>query len=101
MSWVVRIAVPTALALCVFTTSDRESFAAAETRRLCDRRVTYDIVPPGADIPAELRRPSGVWAGKGTFAGGSPRCLSVVVKQIFPHGQGILAVAWDCSAGGG
>jgi len=100
MTWAVRIAVSAALALCVFATSGRATFAAAETRRLCDRRVTYDIVPPGADVPAPLRRLSGVWSGMITFAGGSQMCVSVVVKQIFPDGMVTLAVTWNVSVGG-
>jgi len=86
--------------LCVFVTSDQESFAAAETRRLCDRRVTYDILPPATDVPADLRRLSGVWSGMITFAGGSQMCVSVVVKQILPDGKVTLAMTWNVSVGG-
>ena len=100
MTWVTRIAVVTALALCAFASSNQESFAAAETRRLCDRRVSYDVVPPPEDMPAELRRLSGVWSGTITFAGGSQMCVAMVVKQIFPDGRVILAMTWNVSVGG-
>ena len=67
-----------------------EGSAAAETRRLCDRRVTYDIVPP-ADVPASLSILSGVWKGTIIMAGGSEMCVSMVVKEVFPDGRVILA----------
>ena len=74
-------------------------FAAEETRRLCVRRVTYDIVPP-VGVPAEIGRLSGVWKGTIAFAGGSEMCVSMVVKEVFPDGRVILAMTWNVSIGG-
>ena len=69
-----------------------KSFAAEETRRLCDRRVKYEVAPP-VDVPAELGRLSGVWKGTVTFAGGGEMCVAMVVKEVLPDGRLILAMA--------
>jgi hypothetical protein len=76
-----------------------KSFAAEETRRLCDRRVTYDVVPP-VGVPAGLGRLSGVWKGTVTFAGGGEMCVAMVVKEVLPDGRVILAMAWNVGMGG-
>ena len=76
-----------------------KSFAAEETRRLCDRQVTYDVVPP-VDLPAELSRFSGVWKGTVAFPGGGEMCVAMVVKKMFPDGRVILLVAWNVGIGG-
>jgi hypothetical protein len=99
MTWILRITVTTALAFCAFASFDSESFAAAETRRLCDRKVTYDIVPP-VDVPANLSILSGVWKGTIIMAGGSEMCVSMVVKEVFPDGRVILLMTWNVSIGG-
>lgn len=73
--------------------------AQAETRRLCDRSVTYDIVPP-VGLPASLSILSGVWRGTIILAGGSEMCVSMVVKEIHPDGRINLLITWNVSMGG-
>ena len=99
MTRISRIAIAAVLAFCTFASLARESSAASETRRLCDRRVTYDIVPP-VDVPASLSLLSGVWKGTITMAGGSEMCVAMVVKEIFPDGRVVLAMTWNVSIGG-
>ena len=70
MTSISRIAVATILVFCTLASVQGESSAASETRRLCDRRVTYDVVPP-VDVPASLSILSGVWKGTIIMAGGS------------------------------
>src|SRR3954466_3047111 len=62
MTSISRLAFAAALGLCAVAYPDKESTAASETRRLCDRKVTYDVVPP-VDVPANLANLSGVWRG--------------------------------------
>jgi hypothetical protein len=76
-----------------------KSFATEQTRRLCDRRLTYDVVPP-VGVPAEFGRLSGVWTGTVTFAGGGEMCVAMVVKEVLPDGRVILAMAWNVAMGG-
>jgi hypothetical protein len=99
MTRISRIAVATILALCTFASLERESSAASETRRLCDQRVTYDIVPP-VDVAASLSILSGVWKGTIIMAGGAEMCVSMVVKEVFPDGRVILLMTWNTSMGG-
>jgi hypothetical protein len=99
MSRISQIALAVALAFCTFSYLEKEGSAASETRRLCDRRVTYDIVPP-ADVPASLSILSGVWKGTIMMAGGSEMCVSMVVKEVFPDGRVILLMTWNVSIGG-
>ena len=99
MTRISRIAVAAALAFCTFTSLAGEGSAASVTRRLCDRRITYDIVPP-VDVPASLSMLSGVWKGMITMAGGSEMCVAMVVKEIFPDGRVVLAMTWNVSMGG-
>jgi hypothetical protein len=73
--------------------------AQAETRRLCDRRVTFDVVPP-VGLPANLSALSGIWKGTVTMAGGSEMCLTIVVKEVFPDGRVHLLMTWNLSMGG-
>jgi hypothetical protein len=84
-----------ALLLCVLVACS----AQAETRRLCDRRVTYDIVTP-VDLPTSLSILSGVWKGTVILAGGSEMCVSMVVKEVFPDGRVTLLMTWNISIGG-
>jgi hypothetical protein len=100
MTPVVRIAVAAALACCTFAHLERQSFAALETRRLCDRRVTYEVVPPSVDVPASLSILSGVWKGTIIMAGGAEMCVSMVVKEVLPDGKVILLMTWNVSMGG-
>ena len=76
-----------------------KSLAAQKTGRLCDRPVTYDVVPP-VDVPAELGRLSGVWKGTVVFAGGSEMCVAIVVKEAFADGRVILLFAWNIGTAG-
>jgi|HubBroStandDraft_3_1064219.scaffolds.fasta_scaffold282690_2 hypothetical protein len=99
MTRISRIAIAAILAFCTFASLQGESSAASETRRLCDRRVTYDIVPP-VDVPASLSILSGVWKGSIILAGGSEMCVSMVVKEVFPDGRVILLMTWNTSIGG-
>ena len=99
MTCISRIAIATALTFCTFAYVEGEGFAATETRRLCDRRVTYDVVRP-ADVPASLSILSGVWKGTIIMAGGSEMCVSMVVKEVFPDGRVILLMTWNVSMGG-
>jgi hypothetical protein len=99
MSRISRIALAVALAFCTLSYLEKEGSAASETRRLCDRRVTYDIVPP-TDVPASLSILSGVWKGTIMMAGGSEMCVSMVVKEVFPDGRVILLMTWNVSIGG-
>lgn len=84
-----------AILLCVAAMAP----AQAETRRLCDRRVTFDVVPP-VDVPAHLSALSGIWKGTVIMAGGSEMCLSMVVKEVFPDGRVHLLMTWNLSMGG-
>ncbi|MGD9885790.1 MAG: hypothetical protein AB7U95_37400, partial [Reyranella sp.] len=97
MSLVSRIA--TALACCVVASIASEGSAAQITRRLCDRPLTYDVVPP-SDVPPGLELLSGVWTGTVIMAGGGEMCLAMVVKDILPDGRVLLAMAWNVSIGG-
>ena len=95
-----RIAVALALGCqAVALSFTGQGFAAQQTRRLCDRQVTYDVVPP-VDVPAELGRISGVWKGTVVFAGGSEMCLAMVVQEVSSDGQIILLVTWNIGVGG-
>ena len=47
-----------------------------------------------------LSRLSGVWKGTVTFAGGSEMCVAMVVKEVFPDGRVMLAMAWNVAMGG-
>lgn len=73
--------------------------AQAETRRLCDRRVTFDVVPP-VGLPGNLSALSGIWKGTVTMAGGSEMCLAIVVKEVFADGRVHLLMTWNLSMGG-
>jgi hypothetical protein len=98
MKMVSRIALSAAVACCAGASLVTQCFATEVTRRLCDRQLTYDIVP--ADVAPDLRRLSGVWKGTVKLAGGSEMCLSMVVKEVFPDGRVVLAMAWNVSIGG-
>ena len=99
MTRISRIVFATVLACCAVASLRGGGSAARSTRRLCDRRVTYDIVPP-VDVPASLSILSGVWTGTIIMAGGSEMCVSMVVKEVFPDGRVILAMTWNISIGG-
>ena len=99
MTLVPRIAFAMALAFCAVASFAAEGSAAEVTRRLCDRRITYDIVPP-VDVPPSLSILSGVWTGTVIMAGGGEMCVSMVVKEVFPDGRVILAMTWNVSIGG-
>lgn len=99
MTCISRIARAAGLAFFTFASLQGESSAASETRRLCDRRVTYDVAPP-VDVPASLSILSGVWRGTIIMAGGSEMCVSMVVKEVFPDGRVILLMTWNTSIGG-
>ena len=99
MTFTSRMALAMAFAFCTFAYLEKDSSAALETRRLCDRRITYDIVPP-VNVSAGLSRLSGVWKGTVTLAGGSEMCVAMVVKEVFPDGRVMLAMAWNVSMGG-
>lgn len=96
----VRTALGIALILGALAIPRQESFGATETRRLCDRRVTYDVKPPTAEVPARLGNLSGVWRGSVRFAGGGEMCLSMVVKEVFPDGKVVLLMTWNVAMGG-
>jgi hypothetical protein len=98
MKMVSRIAFSAAVACCAGASLATQCFATEVTRRLCDRQLTYDIVP--ADVAPDLQRLSGVWKGTVKLAGGSEMCLSMVVKEVFPDGRVVLAMAWNVSIGG-
>jgi len=100
MTPVARIAIALTLACLVLAPPlAGQSGAAQETRRLCDRQVTYDVVRP-ADVPAEIGRLSGVWKGSVVFAGGSEMCLAIIVQQVSSDGQVILDLTWNIGVGG-
>lgn len=99
MTLVPRLALATALVLCAAASVSTEGAAADVTRRLCDQRITYDIVPP-INVSADLNRLSGVWRGSVILAGGSEMCVAMVVKEVFADGRVILAMAWNVSIGG-
>lgn len=83
------------LLLCAAATAP----ARAETRRLCDRRVTFDVVQP-VGVPANLTILSGIWKGTVIMAGGSEMCLSIVVKEVFADGRVHLLLTWNLAMGG-
>ena len=99
MAGFTRFAVATIVAGCAVASWHGESAAASETRRLCDRRVTYDVTPP-AGVPANLSILSGVWKGSIILAGGAEMCVSMVVKDIQPDGRVNLLMTWNTSIGG-
>ena len=99
MTFSSRMSLTVAFAFCTFAYLEKDSFAALETRRLCDRRITYDVVPP-VNVSPGLSRLSGVWKGTVTLAGGSEMCVAMVVKEVFPDGRVMLAMAWNVSMGG-
>lgn len=91
----IGVGIGLAILLCVAAMAP----AQAETRRLCDRRVTFDVVPP-VGLPANLSALSGIWKGTVTMAGGSEMCLTIVVKEVFPDGRVHLLMTWNLSMGG-
>jgi hypothetical protein len=99
MTLVPRIALGIALVFCAAASVPTEGSAADVTRRLCDRRITYDVVPP-VNVSPGLSRLSGVWKGTVILAGGSEMCVAMVVKEVFPDGRVMLAMAWNTSMGG-
>jgi hypothetical protein len=99
MTLVLRIALGAVLVFCAAAPVATEGSAAEVTRRLCDRRLTYDVVPP-INVSPGLSRLSGVWKGTIILAGGSEMCVAMVVKEVFPDGRVILAMAWNVSMGG-
>lgn len=99
MTLVPRIALGAVLVFCAAAAVATEGSAAEVTRRLCDRQVTYDVVPP-IDVSPGLSRLSGVWKGTIKLAGGSEMCVAMVVKEVFPDGRVILAMTWNVSIGG-
>ena len=100
MSLISRIALGTVVVCSSIASFTTQSSAAEVTRRLCDRRVTYEIVPPPATVSPAFSLLSGVWKGTVKFAGGSEMCVAMVVKEVFPDGRVILAMAWNVSVGG-
>lgn len=99
MRLVSRFALGVALVSCAAAFASTEAAAANVTRRFCDQRVTYDIVPP-VDVPADLARLSGVWRGTIMLAGGSEMCVAMIVKEVSADGRVVLAMAWNVSMGG-
>jgi hypothetical protein len=99
MTLVPRIALGIGLVFCAAASVPTEGSAADVTRRLCDRRITYDVVPP-VNVSPGLSRLSGVWKGTVILAGGSEMCVAMVVKEVFPDGRVMLAMAWNTSMGG-
>ena len=99
MTLVPRIALGIGLVFCAAASLPTEGSAADVTRRLCDRRITYDVVPP-VNVSPGLSRLSGVWKGTVILAGGSEMCVAMVVKEVFPDGRVMLAMAWNVSIGG-
>jgi hypothetical protein len=99
MTLVPRIALGIGLVFCAAASLPTEGSAADVTRRLCDRRITYDVVPP-VNVSPGLSRLSGVWKGTVILAGGSEMCVAMVVKEVFPDGRVMLAMAWNTSMGG-
>ena len=93
MRLVSRFALGAALVLSAAASVSTEAAAENMTRRFCDQRVTYDIVPP-VDVPADLARLSGVWRGTVILAGGSEMCVAMIVKEVSADGQVVLAIAW-------
>ena len=49
---------------------------------MCGQSVPYTLVPPAADLPANMRAFSGVWVG----AWPSGICNAVVIESIKPDG---------------
>lgn len=88
-----------AIALTLLLSASLAFPVQAETRRLCDRRVTFEVVPP-SNVPPSLAALSGVWRGTVMMAGGSEMCLSVVVKEVFADGTVHLLMTWNLSVGG-
>ena len=74
-------ALPSSCPAAALRRSTEELRGREHTRRLCDRRLTYDVVPP-VDVPADLGRLSGVWKGTVIMAGGSEMCVAMVVKEV-------------------
>ena len=99
MTLVPRIVFALALASCAVASFATDGSAAEVTRRLCDRRLTYDIVPP-VDVPPSLSILSGVWTGTIIMAGGSAMCVSMVVKAVFADCRVTLAMPRNASIGG-
>ena len=56
--------------------------AGAETLTMCGQTVPYTVVPPAADVPANMRAFSGPWIG--TWATGI--CNAVIIESIQPDG---------------
>ncbi len=86
------------IALAILLGASLSSPAQAETRRLCDRRVTFEVVPP-SNVPPSHAVLSGVWRGTVIMAGGSEMCLSIVVKEVFADGTVHLLMTWNLSVG--
>jgi hypothetical protein len=99
MTPLTRTALGATLALSAVASLATEGSGTQVTRRLCDRQLTYEIMPP-VDVAPNLARLSGVWRGTIKFAGGSEMCVAMAVKEVFPDGRVILAMAWNVSLGG-
>jgi hypothetical protein len=100
MTLISRIALGAVIVCSSVASLATQSFSAEVTRRLCDRQVTYEVVPPPANVSPALSLLSGVWKGTVKFAGGSEMCVAMVVKEVFPDGRVVLAMAWNVSVGG-
>lgn len=99
MTFTTRTALAAAAAFCAAAALAPEGYGTQVTRRLCDRQLTYEITPP-VGVSPELARLSGVWSGTVKFAGGSEMCVAMAVKEVFPDGRVMLAMAWNVSIGG-
>jgi hypothetical protein len=51
---------------------------------LCEQSVSFDITPPGSDVPVEARVFSGIWTG---YWLQFSRCMAIVVENIGRDGS--------------
>ena len=73
--------------------------AHADSARVCDQSVQYDMAPIGAEVSPELRAFVGVWQG-GVGVSGTETCFGIVAYAFGP-GQFHTRVIWNANAGRG
>ncbi len=75
--------------------------AHAESARICEQSVQYDVVPMSAEVSPELRRLSGVWQGAVVLSGILEQCVGFVPFAFEPSGRFHARYVWSTAAGRG
>lgn len=73
--------------------------AHADSARICDLSVQYDMAPTSAEVSADLRAFAGVWQGGGGLPG-TETCFGLVVYSFQP-GRFHSRFIWNANAGRG